>query len=159
MNLIDVFFELGRELTKEIRTQLILNNKKATGKLIKSIDYRIIVNESQRLVRSLEIAIVAEDYLKYVNDGRRKGAKMPPPNKLDKWIVAKGIAPRDKKGKLLPRKSLQFLIARGIQKNGIKPTNIINNSIEAVFKKNQKKLEAAAVESLKEFVNRVFQQK
>lgn len=159
MNLLDVFFELGRELTREIRAQLILNNKKATGKLIKSIDYKIIANESQRLVRFLEIQIVAEDYLKNVNDGRRPGAKMPPPKKLDKWIVAKGIAPRDKKGKLLPRKSLQFLIARGIQKNGIKPTNIINNSIEAVFKKNQKKLEAAAVESLKEFVNRVFQQK
>jgi len=49
-------------------------------------------------------------------------SKMPPPSKLDKWIVKKGIAPRDKKGKFIDRKSLQFLIARGIFKNGIKPS-------------------------------------
>lgn len=49
-------------------------------------------------------------------------SKMPPPSKLDKWIVRKGIAPRDKKGKFIDRKSLQFLIARGIFKNGIKPS-------------------------------------
>lgn len=49
-------------------------------------------------------------------------SKMPPPNKLDKWIVRKGIAPRDKKGKFLTRKQVQFLIARGIYRNGIKPS-------------------------------------
>lgn len=49
-------------------------------------------------------------------------SKMPPASKLDKWIVRKGIAPRDKKGKFISRKSLQFLIARGIYKNGIKPS-------------------------------------
>jgi hypothetical protein len=49
-------------------------------------------------------------------------SKMPPPNKLDKWIVRKGIAPRDKKGKFLTRKQTQFLIARGIYRNGIKPS-------------------------------------
>lgn len=49
-------------------------------------------------------------------------SKMPPPSKLDKWIVKKGIAPRDKNGKFISRKSLQFLIARGIFKNGIKPS-------------------------------------
>ena len=48
--------------------------------------------------------------------------KMPPPNKLDKWIVKRGIAPRDKQGRFLTRKQIQFLIARGIYKNGIKPS-------------------------------------
>ena len=49
-------------------------------------------------------------------------SKMPPPNKLDKWIVKRGIAPRDKQGRFLTRKQIQFLIARGIYKNGIKPS-------------------------------------
>ena len=49
-------------------------------------------------------------------------SKMPPPSALDKWIVRKGIAPRDKNGKFITRKSLQFLIARGIYKNGIAPS-------------------------------------
>lgn len=48
--------------------------------------------------------------------------KMPPPSKLDKWTVKKGIAPRDEKGRFLSRKSLQFAIARSIFYNGIRPS-------------------------------------
>lgn len=48
--------------------------------------------------------------------------KMPPPKALDKWIVRRGIAPRDKQGRFLTRKQTQFLVARGIFRNGIKPT-------------------------------------
>lgn len=55
--------------------------------------------------------------------------KMPPPSKLDKWIVKKGLAPRDKgkfKGRTISavgfQKSIQFLIARSIFYNGIKPS-------------------------------------
>lgn len=59
----------------------------------------------------------------YKSKGGKQGLKgMPPPSKLDKWIVRKGIAPRDKNGRLISRKSLQFLIARGIFKNGIAPS-------------------------------------
>lgn len=56
---------------------------------------------------------------------KRKGSGlkgMPPPSKLDKWIVKKSIAPRDEKGRFLSRKSIQFLIARSIFYNGIKPS-------------------------------------
>jgi hypothetical protein len=45
--------------------------------------------------------------------------KQPPSRVLDKWIVRKGIAPRDKQGKFLSRKSISFLIARSIFKKGI----------------------------------------
>jgi hypothetical protein len=48
--------------------------------------------------------------------------KMPPPSKLDKWSVRKGIAPRDEKGRFIKRTSLNFLIARSIFFNGIKPS-------------------------------------
>ena len=65
----------------------------------------------------------------------RFGTKMPPPSKLDKWIVRKGIAPRDKQGRLISRKSLQFLIARAIFKNGIKPSLFFTKPFEQAFKK------------------------
>jgi hypothetical protein len=69
--------------------------------------------------------------------------KMPPPNKLDKWIVRKGIAPRGKggqfKGRTISsvgfRKSIQFLIARSIYMNGIKPSLFFTKPFEAAFKK------------------------
>lgn len=45
--------------------------------------------------------------------------KQPPSRVLDKWIVKKGIAPRDKKGRFMSRKSISFLIARSIKRKGI----------------------------------------
>ena len=50
---------------------------------------------------------------------KSKGHSQPPTKALDKWIVKKGIAPRDKAGKFISRKSIKFLIARSIGKKGI----------------------------------------
>lgn len=105
---------------------------------------RLRKNSSKNLYNSLKGEVVNKDELHQVVfemnyygafqdegvSGKKKKyntpysykSKMPPPSKLDKWIVRKGIAPRDKKGKFIDRKSLQFLIARGIFKNGIKPS-------------------------------------
>ena len=60
--------------------------------------------------------------------------KMPPSKSLDKWIVRKGIAPRDKKGAFIDRKSLKFLIARSIFINGIKPSLFFTKPFESAFK-------------------------
>jgi hypothetical protein len=69
--------------------------------------------------------------------------KMPPPSKLDKWTVKKGIAPRDEKGRFLSRKSLQFLIARSIFYNGIKPSLFFTKPFEKYAKGLPKELEQA----------------
>jgi len=59
--------------------------------------------------------------------------KMPPPSKLDKWIVRKGIAPRNN-GKFASRKSIQFMIARSIFMKGIKPSLFFTKPFEAAYK-------------------------
>ena len=53
---------------------------------------------------------------------------------LDKWIVKKGIAPRDKNGKFMNRQSLKFAIANSIFKNGIKPSLFFTKPFEKAFK-------------------------
>jgi len=68
--------------------------------------------------------------------------KMPPPSKLDKWIVKKGIAPRNSKGQFTGRsintvgfqKSISFLIARSIYMKGIKPSLFFTTPFEKAFK-------------------------
>lgn len=60
--------------------------------------------------------------------------KMPPPSKLDKWIVRKGIAPRSKTGKFQSRKGIQFAIARSIFYNGIKPSLFFTKPFEKAYK-------------------------
>ena len=61
-------------------------------------------------------------------------SKMPPSKAFDKWIVRKGLAPRGADGKFLKRKSLSFLIARSVYRNGIKPTMFFTKPFEAAYK-------------------------
>ena len=95
---------------------------------------------------SIQISFEMEEYGFYQDlgvNGRRSvyttpfsyKDKMPPPSKLDKWIVRKGIAPRKEGGQFISRKSLQFLIARSIYMNGIKPSLFFTKPFEAAFKK------------------------
>ena len=56
--------------------------------------------------------------------------KMPPSSVFDKWTIKSGIAPRDKKGRFIKRKSLNFLIARSIYKKGIRATMFFTKPFE-----------------------------
>lgn len=77
--------------------------------------------------------------------------KMPPPSKLDKWIIKKGIAPR-KKGKFTSRKGLQFAIARSIYFNGIRPSLFFTKPFEQAFKNLPDELiQAYGLEAEKQF--------
>lgn len=60
-------------------------------------------------------------------------SKMPPTKALDKWVVRRGIAPRDAKGRLISRQSLKFAIAKGIFKNGVKPSLFFTKPFEAAY--------------------------
>jgi len=61
--------------------------------------------------------------------------KSIPPNVLDKWIVRKKIAPRDKQGRFLTRKTIKFLIARSIYEKGIEARKYFTKPFEDNFKK------------------------
>jgi hypothetical protein len=61
-------------------------------------------------------------------------SKMPPPKAFDKWMVRKGIAPRDAKGKLMKRKSLAFALSWSVFNKGIKPSLFFTKPFEAAFK-------------------------
>ena len=66
--------------------------------------------------------------------------KQPPSKVLDKWIVRRGIAPRDKGGRFISRKSISFLIARSIKVNGIKSTSFFQRPLELKLKRFGKEL-------------------
>jgi len=128
-------------VVKQARANLTRAGKKSSGALYDSID-----GEVKAMPNSIGIYFDMEEYGAYQDKGVNGKfsayataysykSKMPPPSKLDKWIVRKGIAPRDEKGKLLPRKSLQFLIARSIFLKGIKPTLFFTKAFEGGYKK------------------------
>lgn len=128
-------------IINEAKANLKSMGKDSTGKLSKSIKGQV-----KEMPNSISMYFQMEEYGFFQDKGvsgiKKKyntefsyTNKMPPPSKLDKWIVRKGIAPRDKKGKLMSRKGLQFAIARGIFMNGIKPSLFFTKPFEKAFKK------------------------
>ena len=76
------------------------------------VDKGVSGNKKQQKFKDYKDRVITSPY-KYTT-------KQPPSGVLDKWVVRKGIAPRDEKGRFIKRKSLVFLIARKIKRDGIK---------------------------------------
>ena len=132
--------EFRDTIINEAKANLKSMGKDSTGKLSQSIKGQV-----KEMPNSISMYFQMEAYGFFQDKGvsgvKKKyntefsyKSKMPPPSKLDKWIVRKGIAPRDKKGKLMSRKGLQFAIARGIFMNGIKPSLFFTKPFEKAFK-------------------------
>ena len=107
-----------------------------SGALSRSIEYKI---------SNGKVSFLALDYGEYLDQGV-KGAKStypessqspfryrdkrPPASAFDKWSVKSGIAPRDKEGKFIKRKSLNYIIANSIYRKGIRATMFFTKPFE-----------------------------
>ena len=85
------FSKVENMIIKALQTELIGQGHKATGELINTIEGR-----TMQLPDSVVIEILMQDYSRYVNDGRKAGAKKVPISVLVDWIERKGIASGDK---------------------------------------------------------------
>tara|TARA_B110000503_G_scaffold143002_1_gene242058 strand:+ start:7565 stop:8119 length:555 start_codon:yes stop_codon:yes gene_type:complete len=95
----------------------------------------------------------------YKSKGGKNGLKgMPPPKKLDKWIVRRKLANRDAQGRFISRKSLQFAIAVGIFKKGIAPSLFFTRPFEKYYKKLPEQLASAFGLDAAELMTFVFKQ-
>ena len=130
----------AKYVISQSRANLTRGKKNSSKDLYNSLDSEVKVSKN-----SFELSFLMEEYGVYQDKGvsgvKKKyntpysyTTKMPPPSKMDKWIVKKGIAPRDKSGKFISRKSLQFMIARSIFNNGIKPSLFFTKPFEKAFK-------------------------
>ena len=126
-------------VVQQSRSNLTKQKKNASKSLYNSIKGISKVNpNSISLYFEMEVHGVFQD--KGVSGKEKKyntpysyKSKMPPTKALDKWVIRRGIAPRDAKGRLISRKSLKFPIARSIYKNGIKPSMFFTKPFEAAY--------------------------
>jgi len=96
-------------------------NKNSISLYFEMLDYGIFQDKG-----------VSGKFKKYNTDFSYK-SKMPPSKVFDKWIVRKGIAPRNEKGQFMSRKSLSYLIARKIFREGIKPSLFFTKPFEKAY--------------------------
>lgn len=105
--------KLGVDMVNEIINVLESKDKVASRKLINSIkhEYRIDID-------NIELLIKSEDYIKYIESGRKPG-KYVPLKALKEWVKFKGI----------PEKAI-YPINHKIFKFGIKPVIILKPVVE-----------------------------
>jgi hypothetical protein len=133
----------ARYVIQQSRSNLTKNKKNASKTLYQSLGYDLKVHNN-----SFSLFFTMEDYGEYIDkgvSGKKKKYntpyqytnKMPPAKAFGAWAVRKGIAGvRDKKtGRFIPRKSLQYALARSVYYNGIKPTHFFSRPFGLAFDK------------------------
>ena len=135
---------IGEKVTDTMIDTLISKGKLATGQLVAGIQHTETFDEQDNeFVTTIKIP----GYGKYVNEGRRPGAKMPPIEKggagILPWVMARRI-----KTPGLTQRQLAWAIAKSIQKKGIRPTPFIENSIEFALTNFQDEIRKGAVEGM-----------
>jgi len=145
------------------RARKNLSKKNASGALSKSLEATKIKETDNKF----SFGVDGLEYGEYVDKGvsgiKKKYAtkysyksKMPPPSKLDKWTVRRGIAPRDAKGRFINRKSLQFLIARSIYNNGLKPSHFMTNALNDSEKVMMPLIQEAMIKDLENSIENEY---
>ena len=122
------------------------------GELYRTISYSVSTVSSGWV-----ISISLAEYWKYIENGRRAGAKMPPLDVIEKWIKVKQILPRPltlKSGKsVVPTiPQLSFLIARKIGRDGIRPRPFFKQSFEDAKREFLSKIADAVQQDIAESI-------
>jgi len=140
--LLEALQEFEQRVVQAAKDNLQRQNKNVSGKLDDSIK-----GEVKQMPNSIRVFFQMDNYGWFQDQGVRGvksgkslsnfsyKSKMPPSKVFDKWTIRKGLAPRDKKGRLLKRKSLNFLIARSVFHHGIKPSMFFTKPFNSAFKK------------------------
>jgi hypothetical protein len=138
-NIIEVENKWAQLVVTNAKSILLRNKKIATGALYNSVRY--VVNAKGQI----EFLYAPEG--KWVTQGRRKGARFPPPGPISQWIKTKGIKAVSSQGKPISEKSLTYLISRGISEKGIKPLPFMKLAIRQSIQQLRKELKKAATKN------------
>ena len=133
--------KFAKYVVQQAKSNLTREKKNVTKELYNSIDYRV-----NQFKDSIDLLFSMEDYgafqdlgvsgtkTKY-NTPYKYTNKMPPPSAFSQWVVRKGLeGTRDKSGKFVKRKSLQYAVARSIFLHGIKPSFFFTKPFQRAFK-------------------------
>jgi len=119
-----IMYEFGKDIAKIVRmvmeSNVGINSKTGGNTLSKSDIYRqlSVISTSDG---DLVFDIMLNDYITFIESGRRKGAKFPPVEPIVRWARKHGI-PTDN--------STIYLIRRAISRDGIKPRPIMAKVFE-----------------------------
>ena len=121
-----IVMEFSKDLMALVRMMMEsnvgINSKTGSNTLVNSNIYKTLSVKATN-DGDLIFDIILNDYLVFIESGRRKGAKFPPVEPIVKWARSRGI-PTDN--------STIFLIRRAISRDGIQPRPIMAYVMEEV---------------------------
>lgn len=126
MNVSSIVMEFSKDIMALVRmvmeSNVGINSKVGVNTLVNSQIYKTL---SVRATNDGDLIfdIILNDYLVFIENGRRKGAKMPPVEPIVRWCKQKGI-PTDN--------STIYLIRRAISRDGIKARPFMAHVMEEI---------------------------
>lgn len=126
MNVSSIVMEFSKDIMALVRmvmeSNVGINSKVGVNTLVNSQIYNTL---SVRATNDGDLIfdIILNDYLVFIENGRRKGAKMPPVEPIVRWARSKGI-PTDN--------STIYLIRRAISRDGIKARPFMAHVMEEI---------------------------
>jgi len=137
----------AKYVIQQSRTNLTKGKKNASKELYNSLDSDVKVSKN-----SFQLSFLMEEYgvfqdkgvsgkEKKYNTPFKYTNKKPPASAFSQWVIRKGLkGTRDKKGRFVSRKGLQFAIANTVFRKGIKPSLFFTKPFEKAFKNLPKEL-------------------
>lgn len=126
MEISKLVMEFSKDIMDLVRvvmeSNLLDNHKVGRNTIIGSDIYKTLQVKSTN-DGDLIFDIILNDYLTFIESGRRKGAKMPPVEPIVRWARSRGI-PTDN--------STIFLIRRAISRDGIAPRPFMATVMEQI---------------------------
>jgi hypothetical protein len=140
----------GKYIIKQSRANLSRKKKNVSKELYNSLEFKVV-----KTTEGFSVQFFMADYGTFIDkgvsgtkkineyttyDGRKVESpykyrsKRPPMKAFDKWIIRRGIAPRDEQGKFISRKSLQYLIANKIYTQGIQGISFFQRPLQLGLK-------------------------
>ena len=127
----------GKYVVQQARSNLTKKKQNASKELYNSLSFK--VQKNSVLFDMLEYGAFQDEGVKGKKSTYPQSSaspfkyknKMPPSSVFDKWSIRRGIAPRDKQGRFISRKSLNYLLARSIYNKGIRATMFFTKPFEA----------------------------
>lgn len=126
MEISKIVMEFSKDIMDIVRVVMesnLLDNHKVGRNTITGSDIYKNLQVITKNDGDLVFDILLNDYLTYIESGRRKGAKMPPVEPIVRWARSRGI-PTDN--------STIYLIRRAISRDGIAPRPFMSTVMEQI---------------------------
>ena len=145
-----IVMEFSKDLMTLVRmvmeSNVGINQKVGTNTLVNSNIYKTLSVKATN-DGDLIFDIILNDYLVFIESGRRKGAKFPPIEPIVKWARSRGI-PTDN--------STIFLIRRAISRDGIKPRPFMAHVLEEIDREWDEQLADELFDEIMKIITEFF---